>query len=113
MSAQEEREPLEVEVEVVDAAVPLEERLRTGLVAGGIGAAVAAIALVLVAFGLAVAARWADGGVARALDGTAVLCVVLAAVAGAGATLAIRYGIGPVDEVVDVEVPDAEPEADR
>jgi len=99
VSAQEEQEPRDVEVEVVEV-VPLEERLRSGLVVGGIGAVLAAVVLVLVAFGLAVAARWSDGGVARALDGTAVLCVIAAAVAGAGGWVAVRYGVGPLDDVV-------------
>ena len=108
MSAQEEREPLEVKVEVVDAAVPLEERLRSALVVAGLGAGVVALLLLVAAFGLAVAARWQpDAG--RALDGTAVLAVLAAAVAGVLAVLAVRYGIGTADDVepaaqVDEEV---------
>lgn len=100
MSAEQGPDEVVVEVEEV---LPLEERLRTGLVAVGLGAAVVALLLLVAAFVLAVLARWQpDAG--RALDGTAVLCVLAAAVAAVLAVLAVRYGIGRPDEPVVEDV---------
>lgn len=92
---------------VIDAVVvePVEERLRAVLVAGGITGVAAALLLLVVGFGLAVAARWSvDDRVTGALDGTALLCVWAAAVAGLLARWAIRYGIGRPDDADEVFV---------
>lgn len=95
-------EPVVEDLDVVDV-VPLEDRLRTALVGAGVAGVVLAVLLLVGGFGLGVAARWAvDGRVAHALDGTALLCAAAAAVVGVLAGGAIRFGIGSVDEPVEV-----------
>lgn len=91
-----------VESVEVESVVPLEERLRTALVASGLAGGALTLVLLSGAFGLAVAARWVDDP--RPLDGTAVLSVVAAVVVGVLSAVAVRYGIAGAAGADDVPV---------
>ena len=95
-----------VDVTLDETAEPLEERLRTGLVGAGIAALASGVVLLVAAFGLSVAARWATDS--RPLDGTALLCVLAALVAGLLGWRAVQFGIGGGPDVV-VEPEQVEP----
>lgn len=78
---------------------PLEERLRSALVAVGLAAVVLGLVLLVAAFGFSVAARWAASS--RPLDGTAVLCTLAAVVLGLLGWRAVLFGVGRPDVVED------------
>lgn len=91
-----------------DVDEPVDVPVEVWLIRGALGIAGAAVVLLVLAFGLAVASVWTAADLSDRLEHTAILCVVGGVVAGIAGRAGIRSARG-VDYDVRVELPGPAP----